>query len=113
MNNKRANGEGSITFDKARGAPARRSHHRRPRRTQPTGADEAARQARWEVVERMKRAQQAIDAGLDVPNERLTVGQWLTRWLDTLPGTVSEGTEDTYRRAARLYVRPAVGARSS
>ena len=84
---KRANGEGSITFDKDRGGYVGRvtigyDERGRPIRSKLRG------KTRTEVVDRMKRARQALDGGLDVPNERLTVGQWLARWLDTLPGNV-------------------------
>lgn len=106
---KRANGEGSVTYDRvAKRYVGRitvgRDEHRRPIRRKFVG------KTRTEVVKRMDAALRAIGQGMPTPNERITVGDWLTDWLGRLPGTVSAGTEDTYRRVVRLYLRPEVGA---
>lgn len=46
-------------------------------------------------------------AGLPVPDSRQSVRAFLVRWADTtLPGTVTAGAEDTYRRIIRLYRCP-------
>lgn len=108
MSGKRANGEGSVTFDKNRGDYVARitvglDSNGRPKRHKFRG------RTRTEANERMTAARAAIAAGLHVPDERITVGQWLSRWLETLPGQVSEGTEDTYRRVVRLYLEPSLG----
>ena len=38
---------------------------------------------RREVAEKVREVQRQIQQGLPVPPERLTVGQWLTAWLQT------------------------------
>lgn len=105
---KRANGEGSVTLDKAtgryvgrvtvgldeRGRPIRRKFHGK---------------SRTEVVQRMDRARRALANGLPVPDDRLTVGTFLARWLNSLPGTVAESTEAAYATRVRLYLLPAIG----
>jgi integrase len=106
---KRANGEGSVTYDRvAKRYVGRitvgRDEQGRPLRRKFVG------KTRAEVVKRMDAALRAIGQGMPTPNERITVGDWLSDWLARLPGTVSAGTEDTYRRVVRLYLRPEVGA---
>ena len=45
---------------------------------------------------------------MPVPDERTTVGAFLRDWISRIvPGTVSEGTLDTYARVIRLYLLPA------
>ena len=44
-----------------------------------------------------------------MPNDRLTVGAFLDRWLNVnIPGTVAESTEDDYNDTVRLHLRPAL-----
>lgn len=105
---KRANGEGTVHYNKARKVyEARmtvgRNPNGRPKRRKFVGRTQT------EVIARMKEAQAALAAGLQIPDERITVGQWLSQWLESLPGTVNEGTLDTYRRQVRLYVDPVLG----
>lgn len=45
-----------------------------------------------------------------MPNDHLTVGVFLDRWLSVnIPGTLAESTEDDYNDTVRLYLRPALG----
>lgn len=63
-----------------------------------------------EVIAAMKGLHGKIASSSPLTPERLTVRAYLRDWQDRhLPGTVSEGTEDTYRRAIRLYIEPAMG----
>lgn len=63
-----------------------------------------------EARSKLRAAQRALEEGLPLPDERRTVGQFVSYWLkDVLPKTVSEGSEETYSRLLRLYVLPAVG----
>lgn len=108
MATKRANGEGTVHYNKQRKVyEARltvgRKADGRPDRRKFVGRTQA------DVIRRMTEARAAISAGLQIPDERITVSQWLMQWLEALPGTVSEGTEDTYRRQVRLYLDPAIG----
>jgi len=49
-----------------------------------------------------------LDAGLAVPDDRLTVAGFLERWLAlSLPGRVSDKTRDSYADTARLHLVPA------
>lgn len=46
-----------------------------------------------------------------MPNDRLTVGAFLDRWLNVnIPGTIAESTEDDYNDAVRLHLRPVLGS---
>lgn len=48
--------------------------------------------------------------GLEVPAAALTLGEWLTFWLDTIAGERVRGaTLDGYRSKMRLYVIPTLG----
>ena len=40
---------------------------------------------------------------------RITFGEWLERWIDSLPGTVAENTRGFYEHRARTYLKPALG----
>lgn len=52
----------------------------------------------------------AVSEGRELKRRDLTVGGFLSNWLDNvLPGTVARATEDQYRQIVRLYVEPAVG----
>jgi len=64
---------------------------------------------RAEAVEKLRRLRQQVDTGI-VPNDRLTVGAFLDRWLSVnVPGSVAESTEDDYNDTARLHLKPALG----
>src|SRR5579872_4138057 len=63
-----------------------------------------------EARDKARAVRTKLAQGLPVPDERVTTGAYLEWWqTNVLPGTVSVGTEDTYRRWLRLYVVPAVG----
>ncbi len=63
-----------------------------------------------EVREKLREAQRAYENGV-LHSGRLTIGQWLTYWLEVmLPGTVAEGTLDVYRNIVRLHLVPSIGA---
>lgn len=40
---------------------------------------------------------------------RVTFGQWLERWIDSLPNLVAEGTASFYEYRCRAYLIPALG----
>ena len=64
---------------------------------------------RGEAVEKLGKLRQQVDTGA-VPNDRLTVGAFLNRWLSvTIPGNVAESTEDDYNDTVRLHLKPALG----
>jgi integrase len=64
---------------------------------------------RAEAVEKLRKLRRQVDGGA-VPDDRLTVKAFLTRWLTVnLPGAVSESTEDDYNDTVRLHLIPALG----
>src|SRR5437868_2002031 len=105
---RRANGDPTITYDQA-------SKRYQTRIT--IGFDLDGRQIRKkftgktkaEVKRRIAAAREALAHGRPPPDDTLTVNQFLARWCDRLRGTVSEGTEDAYRRRCRLYISPHLG----
>ena len=59
----------------------------------------------------MRAEQQRLDSGLPPTDGRRRVRDFLQWWSEkVLPGTVSAGSEATYRRLLRLYVIPSVGS---
>ena len=40
---------------------------------------------------------------------RITFGEWLERWIDSLTGTIAENTQGFYEHRARTYLKPALG----
>lgn len=64
---------------------------------------------RTEAVAKLRKLREQVDMGT-VPDDKLTIKPFLDRWLTiSLPGTVSESTEDSYNDTARLHSVP--GAR--
>jgi len=105
---KRANGEGTVRYDKDRkrweGRVTVRLENGKPIRRKVTGATKA------EVRKRMQEVADAAEEGREVLRRTLTVGTFLNDWLDNvLPGTVASATEAQYRQLARLYVLPHLG----
>lgn len=105
---KRANGDTAITFDDIRKRYVARI---------TVGFDLDGKQVRKrfvgktraEVKRRIDAARAALEHGRPAPDDNLTVNQFLARWCRRLPGTVSEGTQDTYTRYCRLYISPHLG----
>lgn len=105
----KANGEGSITQDKARD---------RYRGSVTVGYDDDGKQVRkWvtaktkrDLLQRMKEHQAAVDAGMDPAPRDLTVAKFLDQWLtDVLPSTVTASTLTSYRNIVKLYIKPSIG----
>ena len=64
-----------------------------------------------EALRRLRGVQRAAQAGV-VANDRLTLAQFLQRWVTVeLPGTVSPATLDDYRDTIRLHLEPRSDAR--
>jgi integrase len=108
MTKRRANGEDSVykDGDRWRGAVSLgyNAHGRRVRK-------KVSGRTRAETVEKLRKLRQQVDTGI-VPNDLLTVGAFLDRWLSVnVPGTVTESTEDDYNDTVRLHLRPALGNR--
>ena len=63
-----------------------------------------------EVLRRMRELRAELDAGLPVPDDRLTVAAFLDRWVaQSLPGQVSDKTLDSYADTVRLHLLPSLG----
>jgi integrase len=66
---------------------------------------------RDQVARKLARALAHHQQGYEFPNERLTVEQFLGRWLEAKRGTVSSGTWTRYEELVRLHVNPRIGRR--
>jgi len=65
---------------------------------------------RTEVVAKLRRLRTQFDAGLPMPDDRLTVAGYLERWLvTTLPSQVGPSTRDDYEDIVRLHLLPGLG----
>jgi integrase len=62
-----------------------------------------------EVREKMQAALRAMQAGMPVPDARLTVEQYLRGWLESLEGTVRPATQAAYRNWILRHVIPELG----
>jgi Phage integrase, N-terminal SAM-like domain len=63
-----------------------------------------------EVLRKLRDLRAELNAGIQMPNDRLTVGAFLNRWLmASLPGQVSEKTFDSYADTVRLHITPSLG----
>lgn len=113
----RGNGEGGVREDKARGRwvahvtvgwedvpDGHGGTTRRQKRKYVVG------KTKREVVQRLREIQGLVDGGVPVPDQQITVGGMLDRWLtDVLPGTVAKPTEQQYQDVVRLYIKPRLG----
>ncbi|MBU6315713.1 MAG: site-specific integrase [Acidobacteria bacterium] len=63
-----------------------------------------------EVLAKMREAQNASDAGLELARRDLTVARFLEDWLtNILPDTVAPATLQQYRDVCRIYIVPLIG----
>jgi integrase len=62
-----------------------------------------------EVQEKLRRLQHDVGRGVDLPPDRLTLGQWLARWLALVKPTVEPNTYGPYERHSRLHLTPRIG----
>jgi excisionase family DNA binding protein len=63
-----------------------------------------------EVLRKLRDLRAELNAGMPMPDDRLTVGAFLDRWLmASLPGQVSEKTFDSYADTVRLHITPSLG----
>lgn len=63
-----------------------------------------------EVTQKLKAATAAIDAGTYTPPSKLTVGEWLSIWLEDYLGGVKPFTVVSYTGLVNNHIRPAMGA---
>jgi integrase len=64
---------------------------------------------REQVARKLARGLARHQLGLEFANERLTVEQFLGRWLEAKRGTVGSGTWTRYEELVRLHVNPRIG----
>jgi integrase len=66
---------------------------------------------RDQVARKLARGLAQHQQGYEFANERLTVEQFLGRWLEAKRGTVRSGTWTRYEELVRLHVNPRIGRR--
>ncbi|WP_067509447.1 site-specific integrase [Actinoplanes sp. TFC3] len=67
-------------------------------------------ETRDEVVRKLRKLREQLDAGLPPADDRLSVGDFLDRWLlVNLPGSVGPSTLNNYDDTVRLHLRPGLG----
>lgn len=63
-----------------------------------------------EVLDKLRKVQNAAEHGIDLPRADLTVGKFLSEWMtDVLPGTVRASTLQQYQDVVKLYIVPVLG----
>lgn len=77
----------------------------RRRRVKVSGSTKA------EVIAKLKEVRRALDAGMESPTSRLTVGAYLDRWIEGVPGRVEQSTAADYADTVRLHLKPALGSK--
>ena len=63
-----------------------------------------------EVIQKLKAATAAIDAGTYTAPNRMTVSQWMDMWQGSYIEDVKASTKHLYMRTVSLYILPALGA---
>src|SRR5262244_1117702 len=67
-------------------------------------------ETRKEVQEQLTKALVDLQQGLPLPNERLSVGAFLSRWLEeSVQPTKRPKTYTSYAQLVRLYLEPTLG----
>ena len=101
---KRGNGEGSVYFE-----PDRQKWCVSVKL--PDGKRQRFRfETKQAANKKLREALQAKDHGLPVPTDRLTVGQYLSDWLEqTIKPGRRKGTYLRYEAAVRLHISPVLG----
>jgi integrase len=78
-----------------------------------TGAGQKRRtvygKTKAEVMEKLRQLHNDIASGISADVAHLTVGQWLTRWLELVKPTVEPNTYNPYERHVRLHITPYIG----
>src|SRR4051812_37642096 len=65
---------------------------------------------RAEVAKKLREAQSNRDQGLPVVPDRITVADFLDRWLtDTMKTSVRPSTHASYKRMVDRHIKPAIG----
>ncbi|MCZ6867036.1 MAG: tyrosine-type recombinase/integrase, partial [Chloroflexi bacterium] len=68
---------------------------------------------RVEANSKLQAAQRNVQDGLPLPLQRLTLGKYLTRWLeDSAKTTLRPNTYQSYALVIRLHIEPELGRRS-
>jgi integrase len=62
-----------------------------------------------EVQDKLRDKQTDLGRGVDVTAGRITLAQWLTRWLAMVKPTVEPNTYGPYERHVRLHIAPVLG----
>ena len=104
---RRGNGEGSIGFHKKSGLYMARY-------TVQTGTGSKRKtiygKIRAEVSQELTKAMAHRDIGLVFDTNKLTLGQYLKRWLsDSVKDTVKQTTYESYERIIRVHLVPTLG----
>lgn len=105
---RRGRGEDSIyrDGDRWRGAISLgRTPDGRRRRIKVSGSTKA------EVIAKLKEVHRSLDAGAESPTSRLTVGAYLDRWIEGVPGRVEQSTAADYADTVRLHLKPGLGSK--
>ena len=100
---RRGNSEGTIT--------KRRDGRWETRITLPGGRRRSFYgRTRHEVAQKLQRSQKAISEGLPLPPERVTLRDYLDRWLsESVRPTVRASTLESYCSLVRLHISPELG----
>lgn len=64
---------------------------------------------RQEVAQKLNHALHDQARGLPLPDDRQTLGRWLTYWLEEAKATVRPGTWRSYERIVRCHLVPELG----
>lgn len=78
----------------------------RRRRIKVSGSTKA------EVIAKLKEVHRALDAGVESPTSRLTVGGYLDQWIEGVPGRVEQSTAADYADTVRLHLKPGLGSKT-
>jgi integrase len=62
-----------------------------------------------ELLTKLARRKREMEAGIDLEADRLSVGEWLNRWLEMVKPTVEPGTYRPYEQHCRLHIIPHLG----
>lgn len=106
----RGNGQGTVSFDKARGDWVVKVLMGYTAEGNPKHAKRRAK-TKTEAEEKLRELHQELRTGKLATKTRLNVGDYLESWLSTLPGDLSPNTRRSYAGTVRNHVKPRIGKR--
>ena len=62
-----------------------------------------------EVKSKLKEIQAEIDSGSYIPENEMTVGEWMDEWFECFTSGVKASSRERYEQDIRIHIKPGIG----